>query len=112
MLPLMTDEEIVAYARGVVTSEYMLADIRDPDWMTSMLLMLSAWEDQPENLSVYFLVPFAKHAHGMWLNGRVPGCTTSAVCIPMESLQALLDQIQTFWRALNPDVAPVPQSGP
>jgi hypothetical protein len=107
-----TEAEIIEKARGVITGAYLMADIRDHDWQHSLALLVSGWEDPPENVSTLFLVPLAPHANGRWLNGRVPGVTTSAECVPIESVQPLLDQIQTFWHAINPDVAPAPQSGP
>jgi hypothetical protein len=111
-MPPFTPEEINNYARGVVTNEYMMANLNDPDWLISLTLLVNGWENPPENVSTLFLVPFAEHANGRWLNGRVPGCTMTAVAVPVESVQPLLDQIQEFRRLLHPSVAPVPQSGP
>jgi hypothetical protein len=102
-LPPMSDDEIVKYARGVITGQYMLADATDRDWSMSMMLMLSMWKPIPSNASVTFLVPMAEHQNGRWLNGRVPGVTMSAVCVPMESVEALIAKCDEFWKFLNPD---------
>jgi hypothetical protein len=108
-----TDDEIIEKARGVITGLYMLADVRDPDWETSMILLLGGMADKwPPNTSTLFLVPMVPHANGRWLNGRVPALTTKAEFVPIESCLALMDKIQEFWRALNPEIPPVPQSGP
>lgn len=107
-----TPAELVDYARDVITGKYLMADVRDHDWEMSLALLLSNMKNQPPNASTLFLVPYAAHIGFKWLNGSVPGCTFSAVMVPVESVEALFDQIQTFWRALHPEVPPVPQSGP
>lgn len=102
-----TEAEIVRYARGVVTNEYLVANVGDDqDWQHSMMLLLSAWDPDeiPPNLSTCFLVPLAPHQAGRWLNGRVPGVTISAVPVAMESLDPLNAKITEMWQALNPDV--------
>lgn len=102
--PPFTPEEILRYAREVVTQEAMLADVRDPDWRMSLMLLLGAWNPIPANLSTLFVVPMGPHMSGRWLNGRVPGVTTSAKPVPMESAQALVDQIMAFDKLLHPEV--------
>lgn len=104
-LVLMTDDEIVKYARGVITNQYMLADVNDPDWKFSLMLMLCMWEPVPANASCLFLVPMHPHEGGRWLNGRVPGVTISAVCVPMENVEALIAKCDEFWKLLNPEEA-------
>lgn len=100
--PMSTDD-IVRYARGVITQEYMLADVAtDRDWQHSMMLLMSAWKKVPANASTVFLVPMAAHAGGRWLNGRVPGVTLSAVCVPLESVEALISQCDKFYDLLHP----------
>jgi hypothetical protein len=103
--PPFTEAEIVRYARGVITNEYLVANVNDHDWQFSMSLLLCAWDkdDIPPNLSTCFLVPLAPHANGRWLNGRVPGVTISAIAVPMESVDMLNDKIQEMWAMLNPD---------
>lgn len=101
--PMSTDD-IVRYARGVITQEYMLADVAtDRDWQMSLMLLMSAWKTVPANASTVFLVPMAAHAGGRWLNGRVPGVTISAVCVPMENVPTLIAKCDEFWAALNPE---------
>jgi len=109
-----TEAEIIEKARGIVTGTYMVADIRDRDWRISLMLLVSGgdWDDEPSNASTMFLVPMAPHISGRWLNGRVPAVTLSCELVPVESVQPLLDKVQEFWQAINPNVAPVPQSGP
>ena len=102
-MTLMTDDEIVKYARGVITGEYLLADATDRDWSMSLALLLSGWKDIPPNASVTFLVPMRDHQNMHWLNGRVPGCTVSAICVPMENVEALIAKCDEFWKFLNPD---------
>jgi hypothetical protein len=100
--PMSTDD-IVRYARGVITQEYMLADVaQDRDWQHSLMLLMSAWKKVPANASTVFLVPMAAHAGGRWLNGRVPGVTLSAVCVPLESVEALISQCDKFYDLLHP----------
>jgi len=99
----MTDEEIVTYARGVITQEYMLANATDRDWQASLMLLLSGWNPIPPNASTLFLVPMADHQGGRWLNGRVPGVTMRATCVPMESVPALTAKLDEFWKALYPE---------
>jgi len=100
--PMSTDD-IVRYARGVITQEYMLADVaQDHDWQISLMLLMSAWKKVPANASTVFLVPMAAHAGGRWLNGRVPGVTLSAVCVPLESVEALISQCDKFYDLLHP----------
>jgi hypothetical protein len=102
----MTAEEIVKYARGVITQEYMLADANDRDWAHSLMLLLSGMVEHggyPPNASSLFLVPMAEHQNGRWLNGRVPGLTMSAVMVPMESVDALIAQLDDFYYALHPE---------
>lgn len=101
----MSDEDIVKYARGVITNEYMLADATDQDWQMSLFLILCNWKPLPANASTIFLVPFAAHVGGRWLNGRVPGCTFSAVCVPMESVDALIAKYNEFFHLLHPEEA-------
>jgi hypothetical protein len=101
----MTDAEIVRYARGVVTNKYMWADANDQDWAMSLFLILCNWKPLPANASTLFLVPMAEHAGGRWLNGRVPGVTMSAVCVPMESVNALVAKVKEFDAALHPEEA-------
>jgi hypothetical protein len=99
----MTTDDIVRYARGVITQEYMLADVaQDRDWQHSLMLLMSAWKKVPANASTVFLVPMAAHAGGRWLNGRVPGVTLSAVCVPLESVEALISQCDKFYDLLHP----------
>jgi hypothetical protein len=99
----MTTDDIVRYARGVITQEYMLADVaQDRDWQHSLMLLMSAWKQVPANASTVFLVPMAAHAGGRWLNGRVPGVTLSAVCVPLESVEALISQCDKFYDLLHP----------
>lgn len=107
-----TEAEIVRYARGVVTQEYMVANVEDHDWQFSLMLLLSAWDPDeiPPNLSTVFLVPLAAHMGGRWLNGRVPGVTISAVCVAMESIDALNAKIAEMWAVLNPDVVTPPDT--
>ena len=105
-VPEMTPEEIVKYARGVITQEYMLADANDRDWAHSLMLLLSGMVEHggyPPNASSLFLVPMAEHQNGRWLNGRVPGLTMSAVMVPMESVEALITQCDAFYAALHPE---------
>jgi hypothetical protein len=105
-LPLMSDEDIVRYARGVITNEYMLANpAQDQDWQHSLMLLLSGWKDIPSNASTLFLVPMRDHEGGRWLNGRVPGVTLSAVCVPIENADALIAKCDEFWKVLNPGAA-------
>jgi len=100
--PMSTDD-IVRYARGVITQEYMLADVAtDRDWQHSMMLLMSAWKKVPANASTIFLVPVNAHQGGRWLNGRVPGVTLSAVCVPLESVEALISQCDKFYDLLHP----------
>ena len=100
--PMSTDD-IVRYARGVITQEYMLADVaHDRDWQHSLMLLMSAWTKVPANASTIFLVPMAAHQNGRWLNGRVPGVTLSAVCVPLESVEALIRQCDIFYDLLHP----------
>jgi hypothetical protein len=99
----MSDDDIVKYARGVITQEYMLADIQDHDWQMSLMLLMSAMKSIPANASTYFLVPMAAHQGGRWLNGRVPGVTLSAVMVPMENVEALFKQLNDFYYALHPE---------
>lgn len=99
-----TPEEILRYAREVVTQQSMLADVMDRDWSQSLLLMLCAWDPIPANLSTLFIVPMGPHMSGRWLNGRVPGITMSAKPVPMESAQALVEQIMAFDKLLHPEV--------
>jgi hypothetical protein len=100
----MSDEDIIKYARGVITNEYMLADVvNDTDWQTSLMLLLVMWKPVPTNASNFFLVPMAEHMNGRWLNGRVPGVTFSAICVPMESCEALLAKCDEFYKALHPE---------
>jgi len=106
-LPEMTSDEIVKYARGVITQEYMLADVsQDRDWAQSLMLLLSSMKSSggfPPNASCLFIVPMAEHQHGHWLNGRVPGCTFSATMVPLESADALIDQCKVFYDLLHPE---------
>lgn len=99
-----TADEIVQFAREVVTQQSMLADIRDQDWSHSLMLMLGGWDPIPANVSTLFVVPMGPHMGGRWLNGRVPGVTISAKPVPMESAQALVEQIMAFDKMLNPEV--------
>lgn len=99
-----TADEIIQFAREVVTQEAMLADVRDQDWSHSLMLMLCAWNPIPANLSTLFIVPMGPHMSGRWLNGRVPGVTISAKPVPMESAQALVEQIMAFDKLLHPEV--------
>jgi hypothetical protein len=101
----MSDADIIKYARGVITNEYMLADVDDQDWQMSLMLILINWKPVPANASTLFLVPMAAHMGGRWLNGRVPGVTTSAVCVPTESVQALLTKCDEFYNVLHPEEA-------
>jgi hypothetical protein len=104
----MTDEEIVKYARGVITQEYMLADIRDRDWNSSLMLIMSGIAESggfPANASCLFLVPMASHQNGRWLNGRVPALTTNCTMVPVESVEALITQCDAFYAALHPEEA-------
>lgn len=102
-LELMDDADIVRYARGVITQEYMLADVAtDRDWQMSLMLLMSAWKKVPANASTIFLVPLAAHQNGRWLNGRVPGVTLSAVCVPLESVEDLIGQCDKFYDLLHP----------
>lgn len=102
----MSDADVIRYARGIVTNEYMLADVvNDRDWKMSLMLLICAWDPVPSNASCLFLVPFAPHAHTHWLNGRVPGCTVSAVCVPVESTAALVAKAQEFYELLHPEAA-------
>jgi hypothetical protein len=98
-----TADEIVRYARGVITQQYMLADARDHDWAMSLTLLLCAWKSVPENCSSLFLVPMAAHQNGRWLNGRVPGVTVSAVPVPMENVVALIAKCDEFYALLHPE---------
>jgi len=100
----MTDEEIVKFARGVITSQFMLADANDRDWAHSLMLLISCWNPVPPNASSLFLVPLDAHQGGRWLNGRVPGVTISAVCVPMESVEALIAKCDEFHALLHPEV--------
>lgn len=102
-IPVFTDEEIVRYARGVITQEYMLANANDRDWAMSLMLMLSAWKDVPSNASSLFLVPMADHQNGRWLNGRVPGVTISAVPVAVESVDPLIAKCDEFYKLLHPE---------
>ena len=101
----MSDADIVRYARGVITNEYMLADATDRDWQSSLMLMLVSWKPMPANASTIFLVPMAEHAGGRWLNGRVPGVTFHAICVPMESVAALVAKCDEFFTLLHPEEA-------
>lgn len=101
----MSDADIIRYARGVITDEYMLADADDPDWHSSLMLILSGMmKALPPNASTMFLVPLGPHMHGHWINGRAPGVTMSAVCVPVESVAPLLAKCDEFWKAINPEV--------
>jgi hypothetical protein len=99
----LSDADIVRYARGVITQEYMLANANDIDWYHSLILLIAHWNPRPENISSLFLVPMAPHAGGRWLNGRVPGVTISAVPVAMESVDALIAKCDEFYRLLHPD---------
>ena len=106
-IPTLTADEIVRYARGVVTQEYMLANVNDRDWQTSLMLLLSLWKEKdiPENCSSVFLIPMSQHMGGRWLNGRVPAVTLSATAVAVESVEPLLEKIQEFWQLMNPEEA-------
>lgn len=101
----MSDADIIRYARGVITNEYMLADYNDRDWAMSLALIVSGLAEKgfPANASSLFLVPYAEHAHFHWLNGRVPGCTFSATIVPLENVEALLAKCDEFYALLHPD---------
>lgn len=98
-----TDDEIVRYARGVITQEYMLANANDPDWSMSLMLLLCAWKELPTNVSACFLVPMDSHQGGRWLNGRVPGVTVSAIPVAQESVDALIAKCDEFYTLLHPE---------
>lgn len=99
----LSDADIIRYARGVITNEYMLANANDPDWMHSLMLMLSAWKEIPANASSLFLVPLAEHQNMHWLNGRVPGVTVSAIPVATQSVDALIAKCDEFYKLLHPD---------
>ena len=99
----LTDADIIRYARGVITNEFMLANANDRDWAQSLMLMLSAWKEIPANASSLFLVPLDAHQNMHWLNGRVPGVTVSAIPVAMESVDALIAKCDEFYRLLHPD---------
>ncbi len=98
----LTDADIIRYARGVITNEYLLANANDRDWAHSLALMLSAWKNIPENASSLFLVPLEPHNNGRWLNGRVPGVTFSAIPVAIESVDALIAKCTEFYKLLHP----------
>jgi len=101
-----TADEIVTYARGVITQEYMLADVaNDRDWQHSLALLLCGWTSMPPNASCLFLVPMAPHNRGHWLNGRVPALTFQATNVPMESAEALIAKCDEFYTLLHPEPA-------
>ena len=105
-LPELTPEEIVKYARGIIQQEYMLADVHDRDWNTSLMLIMSGMASSggfPPNASTLFIVPMEPHQNGRWLNGRVPALTMSAHMVPMESFDALIAQLNDFYYALHPE---------
>lgn len=102
-----TDAEIVSYARGVITQEYMLADVvNDRDWNASLMLLICGWDPMPANASCLFLVPLAPHQGGRWLNGRVPALTMKATCVPMESTEPLIMKCREFHALLHPEEVP------
>ncbi len=99
----MSDEDIIRYARGVITQEYMLADARDRDWSQSLMLLICGLDPMPPNASTLFLVPMGPHMSGRWLNGRVPALTFTATIVPMENTEALVAKVFEFHKMLNPD---------
>jgi hypothetical protein len=109
-LELMTDEDIVRYARGIITNEYMLGDARDHDWSMSLMLLIGGWNPVPSNASTLFLVPMDEHMSGRWINGRVPGVTLKAQCVPMENVEALLAKCDEFYRSLHPEATVTPET--
>jgi hypothetical protein len=99
----MSDEDITRHARDVVTNVSMLGDVRDRDWNASLMLIICGWDPMPPNASTLFVVPMAPHQGGRWLNGRVPGVTMQATCVPMESAEALVAKVAEFHRMLHPE---------
>ena len=107
----MSDADIVRYARGVITQEYMLANYNDRDWQHSLMLLVSGMAEKgfPPNASALFLVPMAPHASGRWLNGRVPGLTMSCTMVPTENVDALLAKCDEFYKLLHPEATVTPE---
>jgi predicted phosphoribosyltransferase len=104
-LPPLTDQEVIDYARGIVTGEYMIADPQDRNWSMSLALIFAGMKSFPPNGAI-ILVPVAPHMAGRWLNGSVPGVTLKAVFLPSESVGALKVKYDEMWAALHPGEPP------
>ena len=98
----MTGAELIATARGIVTGELMVADLRDRDWHTSLALLLSGVEDRGGTIGLV-LVPRGPHLRGYWLNGQVPAVSFEAKCVHVNDVRALSDLVDTMNSALYPE---------
>lgn len=96
----LTAAEITELARGIVTGQQLVADLNDPSWQHSLVLLADELAKH-DNLGG-ILVPRAPHAGGLWLNGTAPGVTLEARPIAKESLGALNAEIARMRAALYP----------
>jgi len=97
----LTPNEITDLARGIVTGNYLIADLEDQSWQSSLVLIADAFTELTNIGAV--LVPVAPHLGGLWINGTTPGVTLEARPVAAESTEALNAEIARMNAALHPN---------
>jgi hypothetical protein len=100
-LPPLDDARITELARGIVTNQYLVADINELRWVQSLMLMLQIAQGVPPNVGAV-LVPVAPHLRGYWTDD-VPAVTLQAQYVPQANLAHLQAEITRMNTALWPD---------
>lgn len=101
----LDDTSLTELARGIVTDKYLVADMADETWQSSLTLLVQGLKGVPPNVGLV-VVPVAPHLKGYWANGNIPAVTLSVQFVPEEDLAALQAKIDVMSAVLWPD-APV-----
>ena len=101
----MTEEQIIATARDIVSEKLLIADLRRMEWRHSLALLMAGIDDRGGTIGL-ILVPLAPHAKFHWINGIAPACTFECSCVHVNDLRRLQAAVDTMEAALYPDRLP------
>ena len=99
-IPHGDHDQIVEWARGIVTGELMVADLENQAWQASLALLMTTLVQIP-NVGL-IVVPKGPHLSMPWINNTAPGCTVQCQMIAREDIEAVNQECERMYQALHP----------